>query len=66
MCNLLMSLRMSEEMLADLKKLAERESARRCEFVSWARLVREAAARLLDEAKLEAVPEPERSCPLRP
>jgi hypothetical protein len=57
MCNLLMSLRMSPEMLADLKALAARESVRRGEFVSWARLVREAAARTLAEAKQE------RSCP---
>jgi hypothetical protein len=50
MCTLLLSLRMSPDMLTALKELASRESVRRGEYVSWARLVREAAARTLEEA----------------
>lgn len=58
MSTLLLSIRMRPEMLAALKTLAARESARRGEAVSWARIVREAAARTLEEAKLEAAPAP--------
>jgi hypothetical protein len=48
---MLMSLRMSPEMVAELKDLATAESARRGEFVSWAKLMRESAARTLKKAK---------------
>jgi Arc/MetJ-type ribon-helix-helix transcriptional regulator len=54
MCNMLMSLRMSPEMVAELKDLAKAESVRRGEFVSWAKLMRESAARTLKKAKRRA------------
>jgi hypothetical protein len=63
MSTLLLSLRMEPEMLAALKTLAARESVRRGEVVSWARIVREAAARTLEEARQGAAPEQERSSP---
>jgi hypothetical protein len=54
MGSLLLSLRMSPQMLADLKALAEQESIKRGESVSWTKLVREGAARMLEEAKRAA------------
>jgi hypothetical protein len=51
MCKQLLSLRLSPEMLADLKAIAARESARRGEFVSWAKVMRDSAARTIRKAK---------------
>jgi hypothetical protein len=45
------SIRLPPQLLADLKALARNESVRRGEFVSWARLVREEAAKALKRAK---------------
>ena len=48
--SVLTAIRMTPEMVADLKKLAKKESVLRRENVSWARLVREAATRMLCRA----------------
>jgi hypothetical protein len=46
-CNTSVSLRLSPEMLANLKEIARWESARHGEYVSRAKVVRESAARTI-------------------
>jgi hypothetical protein len=50
MCSVLTAIRIQPELLQELKALARRESERRGEFVSWAKLVRESAVRMLKKA----------------
>jgi hypothetical protein len=49
MCSVIAAIRMPPDMLEELKTLAMHESLRRGEVVSWAKLVRESAARLLEQ-----------------
>ena len=51
MCSHMTSIRMPPELLAELKALAQQETARTGETVSWAKLLRQAARRLVQEAK---------------
>jgi len=50
MPSILTAIRIQPELLQELKALAKRESERRGEYVSWAKLVRESAARMLKKA----------------
>jgi hypothetical protein len=52
----LTSIRLPRDLVAELKALAQRETTRTGETVTWARLLRDAARRTVEQAKAQRPP----------